>query len=100
MMEKINGRGQLPIILRYENVLFFCFSCGQIGHSVMNCTHDTTDGHEVMFREELCASPPKRVKEIAIHPQDSRVARSLFQVPGNFPDVLSATQVGRATSGG
>jgi hypothetical protein len=28
------------------------------------------------------------------------VARSLFKVPGNFSDVMSATQAGRATSGG
>jgi hypothetical protein len=83
MMVKIKGRGQLSIILHYENVLFFCFSCCRIGHSVMNCVHDDTSGREVQYGEELRASPAKRVKEIAIRPQDARVARSFFQLPGN-----------------
>jgi hypothetical protein len=53
MMVKIKGREHMPIILRYENAPFFCFSCGRIGHSVMNCMHDDTGGQEVRYGEEL-----------------------------------------------
>jgi hypothetical protein len=66
MMVKLQGRESMPIILRYENVPFFCFSCGHIGHSVMNFIVDSSDGLEIKFGEELCASPPRRVMEISI----------------------------------
>jgi hypothetical protein len=33
----------MPIILCYENVLFFCFSCGRIGHATTNCEHTAND---------------------------------------------------------
>jgi hypothetical protein len=83
LMVKIKGHGQLPITLRYENVSQFCFSCGHIGHTAMNCEKVMEDDHDVRYGEELHASPPRRVKEIVVRQLDARVARPLFQVLGN-----------------
>jgi hypothetical protein len=43
MLVRVKGRGQMPIMLRYENVSFFCFSCGRIGHAMINCEFTTND---------------------------------------------------------
>jgi hypothetical protein len=32
----VKGRGQMLITLRYKNMPHFCFSCGRIGHAVVN----------------------------------------------------------------
>jgi hypothetical protein len=72
-------RGVMEINLRYESVPHFCFSCGRIGHAVVNCEEGPGDG-SIPFGEELRASPPKRVREISITPGPSRVVKSLFQV--------------------
>jgi hypothetical protein len=34
---KIKGRGLMHIMVRYENVPHFYFTCGRIGHAAMNC---------------------------------------------------------------
>jgi hypothetical protein len=77
---KIKGRGQMPIILRYENVPHFCFSCGRFGRAVMNCQEHSSEEQGFHFGEELRASPPKRVKTISIQQGEVRVACPLFQV--------------------
>jgi hypothetical protein len=59
---RIKGRGLMEVILRYENVPHFCFSCGHIGHVVANCDSGERDDHEIRFGEELRASPPCRVR--------------------------------------
>jgi hypothetical protein len=33
---KIRGRGLMSIIIRYENVPYFCFTCRRIGHAAAN----------------------------------------------------------------
>jgi hypothetical protein len=76
---KVKGRGQMVIVLKYENVPHFCFLCGRIGHAATNC-EDNSEAHGVEFGEELKASPPMRTKEISVKTHGSRVARPLFQV--------------------
>jgi hypothetical protein len=34
---KIKGRGIMNIMLTYENVSHFCFTCGRMGHVAPNC---------------------------------------------------------------
>jgi hypothetical protein len=79
---KIKGRGQMPITLRYENVPHFCFACGCIGHTAVNCQEIPSNEQDIRFGEELRASLQKRVKTIYVQLVDGRVARPLFQVPG------------------
>jgi hypothetical protein len=77
------GRGQMLITLRYKNMPHFCFSCGRIGHAVVN--YDAmVEVQGVAYGEELSATPPKCTKEIMVKPMASRVVRSLFQVD-NMP---------------
>jgi hypothetical protein len=64
---KIKGRGCMVIKVKYENVPYFCFTCGCLGHAVANCEEEVHD-HEVKFSEDLRASPPKRSREIMFIP--------------------------------
>jgi hypothetical protein len=80
LMVKLKGHGQMSISLRYENVPHFCFSCGCIGHAVVNCQEPPSEEDAIRYGAELRASPPKRVKSISIQACDGRVARPLFQV--------------------
>jgi hypothetical protein len=77
---KIKGRGLMNIVVRYENVLHFCFSCGRIGHAAPNCVDGDVADQGIKFGEELRASPPRRTREIAVGPQAPHVARPFFQV--------------------
>jgi hypothetical protein len=95
MIVKIKGRGQMPIIFCYENVPFFYFTCGCIGHAVINYDEASTDDQGISFGEELRASPPKRVKDISIHLQDTKVSRPLFQVLGKVSSESSTEQAMR-----
>jgi hypothetical protein len=79
MKVKIKGCGAMMITLRYENVPHFCFSCGWIGHAAMNCKEEEPDEQSVKFSEELRASPPHRVREIAVRQVAAKVAKPLFQ---------------------
>jgi hypothetical protein len=77
---RIKGRGVINIMLRYENVPHFCFSCGKIGHAAPNCEEEDSAEQGIRFGEELRASPPRRAKEILIKPVAPRTMRSLFQM--------------------
>jgi hypothetical protein len=72
---KIKGRGVIAISIKYENVSHFCFSCGRIGHATANCEEEEVQHQGVRFGEDLKASPPRRVKEIAVQRLSSNVAR-------------------------
>jgi hypothetical protein len=78
---KVKGRGSMLITLRYENVPHFCFSCGRIGHAMLNYEEEPKEEHGVSFGKELRASQPKWVRDIVVQPVTGRVARPLFQVP-------------------
>jgi hypothetical protein len=70
------------ITLHYESIPHFYFACGCIGHAVLNCDDEAKEEQGVSFGEELLASPPKRVRDIALQPVSGSVVRSLFQVHG------------------
>jgi hypothetical protein len=63
---KVKGHEQMLIITRYENVPHFCFAW----HRACNNK----------FVEELWASPPRHIKEIAVKAGLPKAARPLFQV--------------------
>jgi hypothetical protein len=56
---KIRGRGVMPIMLCYENVPHFCFSCGRKRHAATNCEMGDAKNQGICFGEELRASPPR-----------------------------------------
>jgi hypothetical protein len=56
----------MVVPIRYENVPFFCFLCGRIGHSDKECPDDEVGEGELKFGVELKASPPKRIREVRI----------------------------------
>jgi len=63
---KIKGAGEMRFDVRYENVPFFCFACGRMGHSKKECPDDeeesddeeTTKFHK--FGDWLRRSPQKK----------------------------------------
>ncbi|KAI9173809.1 hypothetical protein LWI28_006874 [Acer negundo] len=41
------GNGKITtMLLRYERLLDYCFKCGRLGHSLLECT-DTSDGKDM-----------------------------------------------------
>jgi hypothetical protein len=71
---KIRGWGLMPIIIRYENVPYFCFTCGRIGHAAANYEQGDAEEQEIKYGEELRAS-----RDITVRQLDTRVAKPLFQ---------------------
>jgi hypothetical protein len=65
----IQGRGDIVVSIRYESIPFFCFICGQIGHSNKECPNGEVGVGEFMFGVELRASPPKRIHEVRVQPK-------------------------------
>jgi hypothetical protein len=76
---EVKGRGAMEIILRYENIPHFCFTCDHIGHAAANCSEEETEDQSIKFGEELRVSPPKRVRTIYVPQGSSRVVCTLFQ---------------------
>jgi hypothetical protein len=63
---RIKGKRDMSIPVRYENVSFFCFICGRIGHSDKECPNGELGDESFNFRVELRASPPKWLWEIKV----------------------------------
>jgi hypothetical protein len=61
----IKGRGDIVVPIWYENVPFFCFFYGRIGHSDKECPDGEIGVGEVKFGVELRASL-KRIHEVRI----------------------------------
>jgi hypothetical protein len=78
LVVKIKGCGQMRIVLRYENVPYFCFSCGRIGNAAMNCDEEACVEQRVRYGEELRASLMKWVREISLHQITLKAAQPLF----------------------
>jgi hypothetical protein len=49
MKVKIKGRGVMNIMLRYENVPHFCFSCGRMGHTMSSCGEGDSIDQDIWF---------------------------------------------------
>jgi hypothetical protein len=74
---KIKGRGDMPVIVRYENVPHFCFGYGRLGHADRECP-DVNIGEDCLrFGVESRASPPKRSKQVMVCGALSMAARAL-----------------------
>lgn len=55
----VAGHGQLEFMARYENIRYFCFGCGRIGHPQRECPKEESNGDGVNFGKELRCSPQK-----------------------------------------
>jgi hypothetical protein len=87
---RIKGRGQMSIMLRYENIPHFCFMCGRIGHAALNCDDEDVGDGGIRFGEEVRASPPKRVWEIKVSNLAPKAMTSLFQAGVDISKPVSA----------
>jgi hypothetical protein len=63
---KVKGRGDMSVIIRYENVPHFCFGCRRLGHADREYP-DVKIGEVILrFSVELRASPPKHTKQVML----------------------------------
>jgi hypothetical protein len=62
----IQGRSDMVVMIRYENVQFFYFIYGRIGHSDKECPEGEVGVGVFGFGVELCALLPKRLQEVKI----------------------------------
>jgi hypothetical protein len=51
---RIRGTSDMDVIIRYENIPFFCFICGRIGHSDKDCPEGEV-GARISVLEWSCA---------------------------------------------
>jgi hypothetical protein len=63
---RIKGKGDMKIPIRYENVPYFCFICGRMGHSDKECPNGELGEGTFNYGVELRASPPKHLREIKV----------------------------------
>jgi hypothetical protein len=62
----IRGRSDMVVMIKYENILYFCFIYGRIGHSDRECPDGEVAAGEFGFGMEFHASPPKRMREVKV----------------------------------
>jgi hypothetical protein len=94
---KIKGRGDMPVIVRYENVPHFCFGCGRIVNADRDCHDVVVDEDCLSFGVELRASPPKRAKQVLMHGVPPSAARVLNFVGDQRTRVLAGSKSGNVS---
>jgi hypothetical protein len=57
---RVRGHGVMEFLVKYENVPYFCFGCGRIGHAERECPDEDLHEEGVKFGSELRPSPFKR----------------------------------------
>ena len=69
----------MEFAVRYENIPFFCFWCGRIGHDKRECPEEIPEVGGVRFGEALRCSPQKREvgRRQTIRPPESNARRGL-----------------------
>ena len=79
VQQKVRGHGTLEFAVRYENIPFFCFWCGRIGHDKRECPEEIPEVGGVRFGEALRCSPQKREvgRRQTIRPLESNACRGL-----------------------
>lgn len=98
---KVKGMGPMEFEVKYEDVPFFCFWCGRIGHSVRECPEEDLSADEVRFGIDLRASPFKRAvgRQIAIYKSVPAAKRGL-NFAGAQREKVTSFMSSSASSGG
>ncbi|CAN6372213.1 unnamed protein product [Urochloa humidicola] len=76
---RVQGRGVMSFVVKYENVPYFCFSCGRIGHAERECPDEDLEVDGPRFGTELRTSPFKRRtgRTYSFRPQSPPARRGL-----------------------
>jgi hypothetical protein len=61
VQQKVKGHGVMEFLVRYENIPYFCFYCGCIGHAQSECPEEGAGGGDVRYGQILRCSPQKQV---------------------------------------
>jgi hypothetical protein len=83
---RIQGKGDMKVSIRYENVPYFCFIYGRIGHSDTECPNGEVADGAFNFGVGMRASPPKWLREIKM--QTKSVAACFLNFEGAQRDRL------------
>ncbi|TVT97101.1 hypothetical protein EJB05_57672, partial [Eragrostis curvula] len=100
LLVRIPGRGIMTFKLKYENVPYFCFICGRIGHDKNQCPDEELAIAGVAFGTELRASPLKRnhAREIKI-PAVAPSAKRGFNYSGaQKENIMTAASSSRSST--
>lgn len=76
---KVQGKGPMVFAVKYEDVPYFCFWCGRIGHSDRECPEEDLNAEEMRYGVELRTSPFKQVmgRQLAVFKAAPAVKRGL-----------------------
>jgi len=103
---KVKGSGEMSFDVRYENVPFFCFACGRMGHSKKECPdveeeteYDDDESTKVRkFGDWLRRSPQKKGEERELTVPASQRPNRALNFSGSQRDKVQAAS--SVTKGG